>query len=131
MKRLRTIPSRWAAALCVVLAVLALARLAVSTSSIEVILQAILAAIAVATGVKMWLHNCFESHLGATIVATGAGAGALLGWTVGLPGVSGRADVSVVTVLMLGCAIAIPVLLVQDARVRRERERRRRRLYAR
>lgn len=130
MPRLRTTASRWAAAAMLALGILFVQRLATSTTPVYSILSGVLAVAAVLSGVKMLAHNCFESHLVAALVVAATATSTLLVLTVGMPG-GGSADFSVVHVGLLALSVVVPLLLLQDGRVRREHARRTRRPYAR
>ncbi|WP_114424117.1 hypothetical protein [Nocardioides houyundeii] len=119
MRRPRTRASGAASVVCLLIALLALARALNAPSTTYEVLEGVLGGIAVLTAAKMGLHNCFESHLGAVLVAAGAVLGTLLHLTLGLPGGTGSGSLTAgsLALLLLGCAI--PALLAQDARARR------------
>lgn len=117
MPRPLTKASRWAAVGAGLLALVLLGRALQATSTTVTVLEAVLSLLTVLGGVKMWLHNCFESHL-VTVLAAGATAiGTLLTITVGMPG-STRAPVAPTHVVTLALTAAIGVLFVLDARER-------------
>ncbi|MET0467369.1 MAG: hypothetical protein ABWZ87_01380 [Aeromicrobium sp.] len=130
MRRLRTNASRWAAAACLALGALYVFGMVDADSVVFVLLAAVMATIAVAAAVKMWLHNCFESHLAAWALVAATVGSSLLALTVGIPG-EGAAELSVVRVALLVLSGAVALLLVQDGRVRRKHARPARRPYAR
>lgn len=130
MRRLRTSSSRAAALVCLTIGLLLVQRTMASSSPTYALLEGALALIAVLTAVKMWLHNCFESHLASLLVTGATAGGALLAMTAGLPGGDGPDPTLVHGAFLVLCA-ALPVLLVVDARVRAEHTRHTRRPYAR
>lgn len=129
MRRPRTVASRWAAVACFTIAVLFVPRLVSAPSPGYAVLSGVLAVAAALSGAKMLAHNCFESHLAATLVATATAGSTLLVLTIGLPG-GGTTHVSALHVALLVLSVVVPVLLVLDARMRRESARRTRRPYA-
>ncbi len=130
MQRLRTTASRWAALMCLLIGLVFVQRALVAPSAVYSTLESVLAVIAVLAAVKMWLHNCFESHLAASVVVVATAGSTVLALTAGIPG-EGRADLSAVRILELVLCAAVVALLVLDGRVRREHARRARRSYAR
>ena len=117
MPRRLTSASRWAAVGAVLLALVMLERAAHAASTSVTVLEAVVSLLAVLGGVKMWLHNCFESHLVVVLAATAAAIGTLLSITLGVPG-STRDAISPTHVVTLVLAAAIGVLLVLDSRER-------------
>ncbi|SKB06350.1 hypothetical protein [Aeromicrobium choanae] len=130
MRRLRTTASRWAAAACLAIGLVYLTLLPAAPSRVYVVMEIVIAVVAGATALKMWMHNCFESHLGAGALVAATAGSSLLAMTVGLPG-EGGGDLSGTRLVLLALSAAVVVLLVQDGRVRREQALRRRRPYAR
>jgi hypothetical protein len=130
MRRLRTTASRGAAASCLAIGLVYLTLIPAAPSRVYVVMEVVIAVVAGLTAVKMWMHNCFESHLGAGAVVAATAGSSVLAMVVGLPGEDGG-DVSATRVVLLGLSMAVVVLLVQDGRVRREHARRARRPYAR
>lgn len=130
MQRLRTTASRWAALACLVIGLVFAQRALGASSTVYRMLESVLAVIAVLAAGKMWLHNCFESHLAASVVVVATAGSALLAATVGIPG-EGQADLTALRVLELALCTTVMVLLVLDGRVRRDHARRARRSYAR
>ena len=130
MRRLRTTASRWAAAACLLLALMYAQRAATTPSVVYTVLGFAVAVVAGLTALKMWLHNCFESHLAASVVVAAAAGSTLLAVTAGIPG-HGPADLTIVRAAELALCAVIVMLLVLDGRVRREHARRARRSYAR
>jgi len=118
MRRLATTASRWTAAACLVLGLLLATRVPAAPSAVEALLEASLVALALFAGVKMWLHNCFESHLAAALVCAATAGGVLLAATAGPPG-RGTSPVTPAEVVLLALAVAVPLLLERDARTRR------------
>ncbi|WP_286931009.1 MULTISPECIES: hypothetical protein [Aeromicrobium] len=130
MQRLRTTASRWAAAACLAIGLVYLTLLPAAPSRVYVVMEIVIAAVAGLTAVKMWMHNCFESHLGAGALVAATAGSSLLAMTVGLPG-DGGGDFSATRLALIALSAAVVVLLVQDGRVRREHALRTRRPYAR
>lgn len=130
MRRLRTTASRWAAAACLLLGLVYAQRAATTPSVVYTLLGSTVAVIAGLAALKMWLHNCFESHLAASLVVAAAAGSTLLAVTVGVPG-QGQADLTLLRAAELALCAVIVMLLVLDGRVRREHARRARRSYAR
>jgi len=128
MRRQRTAASRWAAGACLAIGVLYASRLLSATSTVSLLLESVMVVIAVATAVKMWAHNCFESHLAAGALVAATAGSTLLAVTLGLPG-EDAGELTVVRTVLLVLSVVIVLLLVQDGRVRREQARRRRRPY--
>ena len=68
MKRLRTVPSRGAALACIAIGIVYAVGIFSSTSVVYALLGGAGAVVAALTGAKMWFHNCFGSHLAATLL---------------------------------------------------------------
>lgn len=117
MPRELTPASRAAAVAALVLAVVLVERAVHAASTSAMVLEGVVALLAVLGGVKMWLHNCFESHLVVVLAVTATAVGTLLSLTLGMPG-SGRTELSPTHVVTLLLAAAIGSLLVADARTR-------------
>lgn len=130
MRRLRTTASRWAAVACLSIGLLFAHGAIVAPSVGYTVLEATVAVIALLTAAKMWLHNCFESHLAAAVVVVATAGSTLLALTAGVPG-QGAADLTTDRAIELALCAAVVVLLGLDGRVRRDHARRRRRFYAR
>lgn len=130
MRRLRTTASRWAAVACLAIALIYLVRVAEAPSAAYLLGEIVMGVLGVAAAVKMWLHNCFESHLAAGALVAATAGGTLLAVTAGLPG-GGASGLTPTRVVLLALSATVVVLLVQDGRVRREHARRARRPYAR
>jgi uncharacterized membrane protein YqgA involved in biofilm formation len=118
MPRELTTASRWAAIATGVLALLLLERALHSESAGLRVLQLVALVLAVLGAVKMWVHNCLESHLVVVTVAIGTIIGTILSLTMGMPGAP-VAPLSPVRAGLLGLSVAILVLLLVDARARR------------
>ncbi|KRE42971.1 hypothetical protein [Knoellia sp. Soil729] len=118
MPRELTTASRWAAITTLVLAVVLLERALHSDSTGLMVLDLVGLGAAVLGAVKMWVHNCLESHLVVITVAMATVVGTVLTLTVGMPGAP-VASVAPVHVVLLALAASILVLLVVDARARR------------
>jgi hypothetical protein len=70
----------------------------------------------VATAVKLWWHNCFESRLAAVLLAVMTVVGQVLAVTLGGPGSdSAHWHAAALAVVLLGGAV--PVLVGLDARL--------------
>ena len=118
MPRELTAASRWASIATLVLA-LGLLERAFHVDSLGIlVLQVVGIVVAVLGAVKMWVHNCLESHLVAITIAIGTLAGTVLSLTLGMPGAP-VAPVTPVHILLLVLSAAILLLLVADARARR------------
>lgn len=118
MPRRLTRSSRAAAVSSVVLALVLLERAVNAASTSASVLEGVVAFLAVLGGVKMWLHNCFESHLVVVLTVVATSVGSLLSLTLGVPG-SGRTQLSPTHVVTLLLSVTIAILLVLDARERR------------
>ena len=129
MRRLRTRASRGAALACLAIGVVHAVGLASSPSRVYSLLEGAVAVVAVLTGLKMWFHNCFESHLAAGLLVTATVVSTLLAVTVGLPG-GGAVDLTVTSVALLLLSVGLVGFLIQDGRVRRAYARGARRSYA-
>lgn len=82
------------------------------------VLQLVVLILAALGATRMWLHNCFESHLVVVGVVVATVGGSVLSVTLGMPG----GPVTPLTpwhVLALTLSVAIAALLVADARARR------------
>jgi hypothetical protein len=130
MRRPSTTASRFASVVCLAIGILVLTRLVVATSSPLVVLEVVLCVMAVGTGVKMWFHNCFESHLVAVLVSAGTVLGTLLHLTLGLPGGDGPGSLDAASVVLVVLGATIAPLLVADSRARRAIRAATRRPYA-
>lgn len=117
MPRELTVASRWAAVLSVALAVVLAQQAIVATSTSARVLEAVVALLVAVGGVKMWLHNCFESHLVVILAVVATAIGTVLSLTLGMPGSSPTA-LSAAHVLTLLLSAAIGSLLLVDARTR-------------
>ncbi len=119
MPRARTRASRWAAVAAWTLALVLLGQAVQADSTGATVLAGAVAAAAALGATKMWIHNCFESHL-VVVLAVGATViGSVLGLTLGMPG----APVTPLTpthVVVFALAFAIGTLLFADARARRD-----------
>jgi len=129
MRRLRTTASRWAAVACLSIGLIFAQRAVAAPSVGYLVLEATLAVIALLTTTKMWLHNCFESHLAAAVVVVATAGSTLLALTAGVPG-QGVVELTPVRTVELALCTAVVLLLGLDGRVRRDHARRRRRSYA-
>jgi small basic protein len=90
-------------------------RLAVDAASTSVMtLAGVVALLAAAGGLKMWLHNCFESHLMVVLAVVAATIGTVLSLLVGVPG-GAPTKLSGTHVLTFFLSAATGVLLVIDA----------------
>ncbi|EAP98170.1 hypothetical protein JNB_14438 [Janibacter sp. HTCC2649] len=118
MPRTRTRASRWAAVATWLLALVLLGQALRAESTGAIVLEGSVAAAAALGATKMWIHNCFESHL-VVVLAVGATLiGSVLSLTLGMPG----GPVTPLTpfhVVVLALGIAIGTLLFADARARR------------
>ncbi|KGN42283.1 hypothetical protein [Knoellia aerolata] len=117
MPRELTVASRWAAVAALLLAAVLVERSVHAASTSALVLQGVVALLAVLGGVKMWLHNCFESHLVVVLAVAATAIGTVLSLTLGMPG-SARTDLSAAHVVTFVLSAAIGVLLVADARAR-------------
>jgi hypothetical protein len=119
MPRTRTRASRWAAVVTWLLALVLLREAVRADSTGATVLAGAVASAAALGAAKMWVHNCFESHL-VVVVAVGAALiGSLLSLTLGMPG----APVMPLTpthVVVFALSIALGTLLFADARARRD-----------
>lgn len=120
MPRELTVASRWAAAATLMLAVVLVERSVHAASTGAMVLEGVVALLAALGGAKMWLHNCFESHLVVVLAVAATAIGTVLSLTLGMPG-NGRTDLSATHVVTLVLSAAIGVLLVSDARARATR----------
>lgn len=118
MPRPLTAASRSTARCCLAIALLIAARIASAPTTAEVLLQGTVAALAVLTAAKLRVHNCFESHLVAVLVAIATIGGVLLAITAGAPG-RASTPITFVDAALLALAAAVLVLLEQDSRLRR------------
>jgi len=113
-----TTTPRWAALAAVVLGLVLVERTVQAASTTAMILTGVVALLAFAGGVAMWLHNGFESHLAVVVATFATTIGTVLSLTLGMPG-SARTAVSPMHVVILVLSAVIGVLLVLDARDRR------------
>lgn len=117
MPRRPTPASRWASVAAVVLALVLLERTLHAGSTSVLVLEAVVALLAVLGGVATWLRNCFEAHLVLVLAVAAAVIGTVLSLILGMPG-GGPTEPSATHVLTLLLSCAIAVLLVLDARIR-------------
>lgn len=82
-------------------------------------LLTVVAALSAVAGVKMWFHNCFESHLLVVLMASAVALVVTLQMTIGLPGSPYGADAGPLQWLMLLLTATVGTLLVVDTRIRR------------
>jgi len=118
MRRRRTTASRWAAVATGLLALVLLERTLGAETTVTRTLLGVVVLTAAAGAAKLWLHNCFESHLLVVVAALASLVGSVLSLTLGMPG----GPVSPVTAshaLIVGLSATIGVLLHADARARR------------
>ena len=118
MPRRLTRSSRWAAVAAMVLALVLVERAVNAVATSTVVLLGVVALLAMLGGVKMWLHNCFESHLVVVLVVVATSIGTLLSLTLGMPG-NDPTEPSATHVVTLLLSVTIGLLLVLDARERR------------
>lgn len=118
MRRRRTPASRWAAAATWLLALVLLERTLRAGSTGAVVLDGALTIAAAAGATKLWLHNCFESHLLVVVTVVATVAASLLSLTLGMPG-GPVASLSPTHVLALALSGAVGGLLFADVRARR------------
>ncbi len=81
------------------------------------VVGAVLGVTALVTAGKLWRDNCFEARLAAVLLAVASGLGAVLSLTIGLPGEAPH-EVSAAALLPVLLAVALPLLVLLDARLR-------------
>ncbi|MEO7270011.1 MAG: hypothetical protein ABIW49_12475 [Knoellia sp.] len=118
MPRRRTGASRWAAVATWLLALALFGQALGAESTGATVLEGAIAAAAALGATKMWIHNCFESHLVVVLAVSATVIGALLDLTVGMPG-GPVTPLMPAHVVVLALAMAIGTLLFADARTRR------------
>ncbi|MFC7490744.1 MULTISPECIES: hypothetical protein [unclassified Knoellia] len=118
MPRRLTRSSRWAAVAAIVLALVLVERAANAASTSAMVLEGVVALLAMLGGVKMWVHNCFESHLVVVLAVAATSIGTLLSLTLGMPG-NGPTELSATHVVTLLLSVTVGLLLVLDAHERR------------
>lgn len=119
MPRRRTLASRWAAIATWLLALVLLRRVLDAGSTGAAVLQGAVLAAAALGATKMWLHNCFESHLVVAMAVCATGIGSLLSLTLGMPG-GPVTPLAPSPLLVFALSVTVGALLVADARARRD-----------
>ncbi|MFC7485751.1 hypothetical protein ACOCJ7_04425 [Knoellia sp. CPCC 206453] len=119
MPRTRTHASRGAAVATWLLALVLLDQAVQADSTGATVLAGAVGVAAALGATKMWIHNCFESHLVVVLAVGAAVIGSVLSLTLGMPG----APVTPLTpthVVVFALSIALGTMLFVDARTRRE-----------
>ena len=118
MPRRRTAASRCAAVAAWLLALVLVGQALRADSTGATVLVGAVGAAAALGATKLWIHNCFESHLVVVLAVGATVVGSILELTLGMPGGPVR-PLTPAHVVVLALSIAIAAMLFADARARR------------